>query len=329
MNRLQDLARKLPMILMAVAILLLSGMESRSAETGSLNCRDIADDTERLRCYDDPDRQPPPPDGEGSKDVLARRIEKERDLARRAFAIVPHRPSYLLFSYQHEPNTGPFLAVDPQTDFQHQEIKFQFSLRIPLWNKMLGDNGDLWLAYTQQSWWQALNWQRSAPFRETNYEPEIGFTYNTDFPLLGMRHRRFSVGFSHESNGQGEPLSRSWNRLWALFELERGNMAVALQPWYRIPEETAEDNNPDILDYAGRMELRVAYKLEDQVFSLALHNNLRAPDNHSGYELNWSFPFSKRIKGLVQFCNGYGESLIDYNVRQRRIGLGMLVEDWL
>jgi len=314
--------------LIGLALLLPSAL-AMADDVVPIRCQDIADDVERLHCYDHSGGETATGNGEVLASALDQRIEKERDLARRAFAILPHRPSYLLFSYQQDPHIEPFLAVDPQTDFQKQEIKFQFSFRIPIWNKMLGDNGDLWLAYTQQSWWQAFNWAHSAPFRETNYEPEIGFTYNTDVPLFGLRQRRLSAGFSHQSNGQGDPLSRSWNRLWVMAELERGNFALAIKPWYRIPEDAADDNNPDILNYAGRIELRMAYKREDQVLSLMLRNNLRSPDNRSGYELDWSFPFSKRIKGLVQFYNGFGESLIDYNVRQQRLGLGMLVEDWI
>lgn len=300
------------------------------------DCRRLKSEAERLRCYDSlplgaGTQLPPAADGSApdAMPALEQRMLKQRDLARRAFAILPHRPNYLLHTYSGAPNVAPFAAVDPDADFQHQEIKFQISLRVPLWNNMFGHNGDLWFAYTQQSYWQAYNLKRSAPFRETGHEPELGLTFHTDFSLLGLRHRLLSLGFAHQSNGRGEPLSRSWNRLWVSFELERGNFALALKPWYRMPEESATDNNTDIGDYAGRGQLHLAYKYRDQVFSSTLRNNLQASDNRSGYELDWSFPYSKRIKGLVQYYNGYGESLIDYNVRTRRIGIGVLVEDWL
>jgi phospholipase A1 len=260
---------------------------------------------------------------------LEQRLAKERDLARRAFAVIPHRPNYILHTYSHEPNVTPFLAEDPQTDFQHQELKFQISLRIPLYNRMFGENGDLWFGYTQLSFWQAYNWARSAPFRETNYEPELGLSFHTDFSLLGLKHRLLTFGFAHQSNGRNEPLSRSWNRLWASFQVERGNFVLAFKPWYRIPESSAHDGNPDILDYSGRAELRSSYKYGEQVLSFMLRNNLLGAENRSGYELGWSFPFSRHIKGFMQLYNGYGESLIDYDVRTRRVGLGVLVEDWL
>jgi len=319
-----------------VMMLLIAPVAAAEPPVQLRDCRSLTDESERLHCYDtfplSDETQLPPAAEESTPDArpaLEQRIEKERDLARRALAILPHRPNYVLYTYNSNLNEAPFLAVDPETDLQQQELKYQISLRVPLYNRMFGENGDLWFAYTQLSFWQALNLENSAPYRETNYEPELGLTFHTDFSLLGLRHRLFSVGFAHQSNGRGDPLSRSWNRLWASFLLERGNFVLAFKPWYRIPESSAKDNNPDILDYAGRAELRSAYKYGDQVFSLTLRNNLRIDENRSGYELDWSFPFSKRIKGLVQFYNGYGESLIDYNVRTRRFGVGVLVEDWI
>jgi phospholipase A1 len=318
-----------------VMFMLIAPVAAAEPVVQQLDCRRLANETERLRCYD----ALPAEDGTDAsvtdavsadqKPGLEQRLEKERDLARRAFAIIPHRPNYILHTSSARPNVTPFLAVDPQADLQHEELKFQISLRVPLYNRMFGENGDLWFGYTQLSFWQAYNWAQSAPFRETNYEPELGLAFHTDFSLLGLRHRLFTVGFAHQSNGSSEPLSRSWNRLWASFQLERGNFVLAFKPWYRLPEGKAHDNNPDILDYAGRAELRSTYKYGEQVFSFMLRNSLLATDNRSGYELDWSFPFSRRIKGFLQFYNGYGESLIDYNVRTRRTGVGVLVEDWL
>lgn len=296
-------------------------------------CQAIREKSERLECYDalpaKPEAKAVIPAEDPTKTALEKRLAEEKDLTRRAFILQPHRPSYILHTYSSTPNVEPFLAVDSNAYFQKQELKFQLSLRVPVWNKVFGNNGDLWFGYTQQSFWQAYNWNRSAPFRETNYEPEFGLTFHTDFSFLGIKHRLLSVGFAHQSNGRTEPLSRSWNRIWATFVVERGDLVVSLKPWYRISEEKAADNNPEIEDYVGRGELHIAYKFSDQVFSLQVRNNLLMDDNRSGYEANWTWPFSKRIKGLVQYFNGYGESLIDYDVRMRRIGLGILISDWL
>jgi len=290
-------------------------------------CRTRSDAGGRLECYDA--LPAGPVDGAESAPVLEQRLEKERDLARRAFAILPHRPNYLLYTYNGDPNEAAFQALNPDLDLQEQELKFQISLRVPVWYGMFDGRADLWVAYTQVSFWQAFNSAESAPFRENNYEPEVGMSVHTDFPVLGLQHKLLAFGLAHQSNGRGDALSRSWNRAWVVFGMERENFALVLKPWYRLPENPQDDDNPDIEEYMGRMQVRAGYKYGDQVFSLLLHNNLRSGDNRSGYELSWSFPYSKRIKGLVQFFNGYGESLIDADLRTQRIGIGVLAEDWL
>ena len=324
---MKDIPNTRAVVILFAALMAVTGGAVRAEVSTSLrDCGAIQDSTERLRCYD---TAPVEPAGSPEKPALEQRTQKERDLARRAFAILPHRPNYVLNTYNGAPNIAPFAAADPEADYQHQEIKFQISLRVPLWNKMLFDNGDLWFGYSQMSFWQAYNSKRSRPFRETNYEPELGLTFHTDFSLLGLKARQIAVGFAHQSNGRDDSLSRSWNRVWASFTMERGNFILVLKPWYRIQEEPGNDDNPDMENYAGRAQMLLVYKYRDQVFSSMLRNNLQTGNNRSGYELGWTVPYSKNIKGLVQYYNGYAESLIDYNVRTRRIGIGILVEDWL
>lgn len=42
-------------------------------------------------------------------------------------------------------------------------------------------------------------------------------------------------------------------------------------------------------------------------------NNLRVPENKGAIELGCSSPLIPSMKGYLQYVNGYGESLPDYN----------------
>jgi phospholipase A1 len=111
----------------------------------------------------------------------------------------------------------------------------------------------------------------------------------------------------------------------------RGNFAIGFKPWIRLSEDGSNDDNPDITDYLGHYELRAGYKWNEQVFSVMSRNNLESGFDRGAFEFGWSFPLWKYpyLKGYIQYFRGYGESLIDYNNRVNRIGIGVSLTDWL
>jgi phospholipase A1 len=167
----------------------------------------------------------------------------------------------------------------------------------------------------------------SRPFRETNYEPEVFTTLPVKFSFLGLRGRMLNFGLVHQSNGQSDPRSRSWNRIYAQAGFERGHFSLLVRPWIRLREKT-DDNNPDITAYAGRADLQAVWAEGERTVSLTVRNSFQGAWR-GFYQLDYSFPVVGSLKGYVQVSNGYGESLIDYNHNQTTVGLGILVIDVL
>lgn len=319
-------------ILAAAVVLafLLPVSAAGSAETppggGAGECAGLADDGERLACYDRLAGRATGPGEEPSR--LSRLWELDAESRRGRYAITPYRTSYILpYAYNETPNERPVREADPGKTVQKQEVKFQISFKTKLWEDVLGRDLDLWAAYTQLSFWQFYNFDQSAPFRETDYEPELLLNLRTDYRVLGFRGRHVNAGFNHQSNGRSEPLSRSWNRVVANAGLERGETVVVLGAWWRIPESETDDDNPDIERFVGYGQLNVESAWRGHGFALALRNNLRASGNKGSVQVDWRFPLIRRLSGYVQYFNGYGESLLDYNASANRIGVGFALKE--
>jgi phospholipase A1 len=249
--------------------------------------------------------------------------------AREWFSIRPYRANYILpFTYNANPNRDfpeesaglPFLG----DAFDNVEMKFQLSLEVPVWRDILDQDLDLYFAYTQLSFFQAYNREYSSPFRETNYEPEFGLNWHPDLPFLGWRLTSTRLALNHQSNGRTEPLSRSWNRLIGQIQVERDDLALALRVWKRFNEDVGSDDNPDITDYLGHGELHLGYDLGKHHLGLMVRN----PIEHAAVQLDWSYPLGEVVQLYVQYFNGYGEGLLDYDHSVNRVGIGFLLNDW-
>lgn len=270
---------------------------------------------------------------------LARRILGERASGDARF-IIPHKRNYILpFTYVDEPNEEPFEdfagIVDPDSELNNEEAKYQISLKIPLVENLFVDYDAIYFGFTIASFWQVYNDDISAPFRDTNYEPEFFWLGPLDWNPFEADASYLALGIVHQSNGRSVPLSRSWNRIYANFLWEEGPWVFSFKPWYRIPEDdkdfpldTEGDDNPDIDDYLGYFEFKSVYQRDRMEIGLMLRNNLRS-ENRGAVQLDWSFPLWGRLKGHVQYFNGYGESLLDYDARIERIGIGILLTDLL
>jgi phospholipase A1 len=247
------------------------------------------------------------------------------------FDIRPHHPTYILPVRRTDgTNDRPGSPTRPPgpvpLPLDQTEGKFQLSFKFKLADLEDEIGASLWAGYTQQSHWQVYNAERSRPFRETNYQPEVMLAFHPDVRLLGFDVRLLNVALVHQSNGRSEPLSRSWNRVYAQVGAERGRFALLARGWVRIKESSGEDDNPDITDYLGHGDVVASYAIGRH--QLSVLGRYAFDTGHGGVEASWSFPLARRVRGYAQVFSGYGESLIDYNWKQTTVGVGISLADW-
>ncbi|RZU01200.1 phospholipase A1 [Rivibacter subsaxonicus] len=339
---------------------MVAAQESPAPEQPLADCAAIDDDAARLACYDrlagrpaaagtapivapyspggrTPNVIAPAPGQERAPtpSFLSRFWELEPADKRGVFNFNGYRPNYFLpVHVTSDINTDPSsptqardLAPEP---FQRVEAKFQISLRSKLFENLLLPGADLWGAYTQQSVWQLYNTENSAPFRNTDYQPELIYMMPVPQRLgalpLGWHWRFGQLGLAHQSNGQQDPLSRSWNRAYVGFGLENEHVSIVARFNHRFSESPETDDNPDLTDYIGRNELQVGWA-PGRATALATYKYSFGLPRRGSLTLDWSYPIKtdsmRALRWYAQFFTGYGENLLDYNFRQTSLGVGV------
>ena len=267
------------------------------------------------------------------------------------FGIEPYKDNYFLplSYYKDNPANVPtrYHVNDPNSPVTQDELyydnnveaEFQFSLKKQISYDFFGMNELIYFGYTQTVYWQLYSY--SAPFRETNYKPEIFMSVPVSYALdqtIGLKALKY--GFLHESNGQDGYQSRSWNRLYISALWQWKNLFLGSRVWYRIPEDDKPseyytgslgpkyadakgDENPDIDKYLGYGDLKMDYLNGKSQYSLLLRNNLRQ-DNKGAIELSYSYPVlsSQNFFLYLKAFHGYGNSLIEYDVQVSKIAMG-------
>ena len=248
--------------------------------------------------------------------------------------IRPHLPMYVMpLWYNATPNYDIHSPtqdhVRASKDYlQHLDSKLQISMKTKLAQDVFDTNADVWLGYTQQSYWQVYNGKYSRPFRSSDYQPEIFLTQPVKGNLPGNGSLRLlGAGLVHESNGQSDPLSRSWNRIYAMAGTEWGKLTVIPRLWLIANENSKDSDNPDIGDYMGYGDVRWLYPLNDQstVGGVIRYN---PSSNKGAIQLDYAYPLTGGMKAILQLFHGYGENIQDYNHKSTNIGIGIMFNDF-
>jgi phospholipase A1 len=277
---------------------------------------------------------PPASAPAASSSLLAKFWELDPADKRGVFNFVGFHPNYVMplhiTSRINRAPQSPTQAAVLAPDDRRQEAKFQLSLRTKLLQNVGFPGGDLWGAFTTQTMWQVYNHADSRPFRNTDYQPELIYVVPTAQPYralpFGWQWRYTQLGLAHQSNGQSDPLSRSWNRLYLGAGFERGHWTFTARLNQRLNERDENDNNPDLLAYRGKAEFNLGWASGLHTASLQHRSTLRG-GNRGATSLEWTYPvFRDQPNGLrwyAQLFSGYGETLSDYNFRQTSLGAGV------
>lgn len=278
-----------------------------------------------------------------SKEALSRytplslSFDLDKNSERGLWSARPHNANYILPFYLHgKPNrtpTSPTLGTQvlSEDEMRDIELKFQLSLKTKAMENVFGTNADLWIGYTQQSHWQVYNENYSRPFRAHDYQPEVFLTQPVSAELpFGGRLRMLGVGGVHHSNGETDPVSRSWNRLYVMGGAEWDKLTVGARLWTRLKkrEGSKPEDNPDITDYYGFGDMQVLYRL-DKGKHISGQFRLNPSTKKGAVTLDYVYPLQRGISGYLQIFHGYGQSLVDYNHESTSIGMGIMLNDWL
>lgn len=234
---------------------------------------------------------------------------------------------------------GRFGAHDPIYIIYGNEdrgAKFQFSFKYRILgaDAKLGERVPalrrLYFGYTQRSLWDID--ADSSPFYDTSYLPELMFesqnVLDADSPG-GFKWMGYQAGLRHESNGRSGPTSRSMNTVYFRPGVAFGRFDswhVILAP--RISHYISDlSNNPDIKRYRGNVEMQAILGYDDGP-SLVLTSRLGRDGDKGSLQADLNIPvkfdrmFDFATYVLVQYWQGYGESLLDYNVESSAVRIG-------
>lgn len=204
----------------------------------------------------------------------------------------------------------------------NSDVKFQLSISQRLTKSKLPFDSYLFIQYTQKAIWDVF--RESLPMRDLNFNPGIGLGH------LIIRHNKY-IGkaylmLEHESNGKDSIDSRSWNKItfsWAL--VLNDNWETQFKTWIPIIDG---ENNKDILKYNGIFQFAVNYRTCNKRLQIGALITQRKAWFGFNTQLELSYKFNKRENQFffIQYYNGYGENLLEYNQYKNMLRVGFVIK---
>ena len=247
-------------------------------------------------------------------------MEFNADSIRKEFDEAPH------FSLYKDNYFTIGTAIGPRPSATNSDVKFQVSISQRLTKSTLPFNTYLFLFYNQKVFWNVF--ENSMPVHDFNFNPGIGVS-----KLLIAKDRvigKASLLIEHESNGRDNDNSRSWNKISLC-----GSIYISPQfmihAKYWIPIVDGQHNR-DILRYCGIFQNGLQEMSNDKKYGMAITLVKRQGWNlnfNTIVELNYRLFKKDNQYMFLQYYNGYGDNLLDYNKFHSRLRFGIVIKpDW-
>ena len=222
-----------------------------------------------------------------------------------------YKDNYFIFG-------GP---VGYKANRRNTNVKFQISISQRLTRAALPWGTYLYLFYTQKVFWNVL--QNSMPMTDLNFNPGIGLT--KPFFVKNRYIGKLTFIIEHESNGRDSIDSRSWNRVaLAGNVMVTNNLMVHAKLWAPIVDGM---NNKDIVRYCGFFQTGFQLVSNNRRFSGGITITPR-----KNFSFNTEVDLSYRILRkdnqflFLQYYNGRGEGLLEYNKFHSSLRVGILIK---
>lgn len=204
----------------------------------------------------------------------------------------------------------------------NSDVRFQISISQRITKSRLPFDTYLFVQYTQKAFWNVF--QESMPMRDMNFNPGIGLGH-----LIIYKDNYIGKGYlmiEHESNGKDSIDSRSWNKvtLCASIQLNK-NWETQFRIWAPIIDS---DNNRDILKYNGLVQLGTTFRTDNRRLNASLLLTKRNSKMSFNTQVELSYKFNDRENQylFLQYYNGYGENLLEYNQYKSIIRIGFVIK---
>lgn len=240
----------------------------------------------------------------------------EADSVKRDFSNQPYfglyKDNYFIFgtSANHTPSRT------------NSNIKFQISIAQRLTRSTLPWGTYLYLFYSQKCFWNVL--ENSMPMTDLNFNPGIGLT--KPFFVKNRYIGKATLIVEHESNGRDSIWSRSWNRVaLAANVLVTKNLMVHGKIWVPIVDG---EHNRDIVHYCGFWQVGFQVLSDNRRFVGGVTCIKRNGWNlNSNVVVDLAFRLFRQENQYLylQFYNGYGEGLLEYNKFHSQVRVGLLI----